>query len=62
MEFQTNYNSVFFGLEIKMRGNTGICTRSEFAAPMQKLKNTNYYMPSVKETINSEQFGGDFPK
>lgn len=64
MEFQTNYNSVFFGV---LRNKDERQTQEyvqDLNLPhyMQKLKNTNYYMPSVKETINSEQFREDFSK
>lgn len=62
MEFQTNYNSVFFGI---LRNTDDKQTKEyirELNLPpyMEKLKNTNYYMPAVRETVNSMKFREDF--
>jgi len=64
MEVQTSYNSVFFGI---LR-NTDEQQTQEYVEAlgmpryMEKFKNTNYYMTSIKEAINHEQFKKDFSK
>ena len=63
MEVQTSYNSVFFGV---LR-NTDEWQTQEYVEAlglpryMVKFKNTNYYMTSIKEAINHEQFKRIFP-
>jgi len=62
MEVQTSYNSVFFGV---LRNTDWQQTReyvNDLNLPpyMEKFKNTNYYMTSIKDVINHEQFKKDF--
>ncbi|MGI6668480.1 MAG: DUF6273 domain-containing protein [Acetivibrionales bacterium] len=64
MDFQTNYNSVFFGILRDTGKPAAERYLRELGLPeyMLELRDTNYYMKDVADTVKSDIFKQDFSK
>jgi hypothetical protein len=64
MDFQTNYNSVFFGILRDTETPAAEKYLRELGLPsyMLELSDTNYYMKRVADTVRSDKFKQDFSK